>query len=87
VTVLGNVMEKIGVAKSTTLAKPTWNGKLMNQVYPWGTVRTPTPEANRATAEELSPAEKEEIFIRAKPYLTAFDYEHYLSLTGEREAA
>jgi hypothetical protein len=87
VTVLGNALEKIGVSKSTTPAKPTWNGRLMSQVYPWGTVRTPTPEANRATAEELSEEEKEEIHIRAKPYLTPFDYENYLSLTGTRGAA
>ncbi len=26
----------------------------LDEVYPWGTIRTPTPEANHATAQELS---------------------------------
>ena len=29
---------------------PSWNGQKMEQVYPWGTVRTPTPEANTSAA-------------------------------------
>jgi hypothetical protein len=87
VTVLNSALSKMGVAKSTTVAKPTWNGRMLNQIHPWGTVRTPTPEANRATAEELTDAEKEEIRIRARPYLEHFDYENYLALTGERGAA
>ena len=37
--------------------QPSWNGKVLEQVYPWGTIRTPTPEANQATADELSAAE------------------------------
>ena len=40
--------------RPATLARPTWNGRTLQQVYPWGTIRTPTLEANRATAEELS---------------------------------
>ena len=52
---------------------------MLQQVYPWGTVRTPTPEANRATAEELSPEEKDEIRARAGVLLERFGYTDFLA--------
>lgn len=79
VQTLGTLLEKIGVERAPTLAKPTWNGQVMNQVYPWGTVRTPTVAANRATADELSAEEKEEIRVRTLPLLEIFDYVSFLS--------
>lgn len=72
--VLGEFLAKVGIGASPTLARPSWNGKVLEQVYPWGTIRTPTPEANKATAEELSAAEKEEIRLRTKPLLRHFGY-------------
>src|SRR5215218_6639403 len=45
VGVLAGVLAKIGVGPSEALARPTWNGRALEQVYPWGTDRTPTPEA------------------------------------------
>ena len=53
---------------------PTWNGTLLKEVYPWGTIRIPTPEANLATARELTTGQIDEIRVRARPYLEAFDY-------------
>ena len=47
-------------------------------MYPWGTIRTPTPEANLATARELTNDQIEEIRMRAKPYLEAFDYKNFV---------
>ena len=79
VGVLGGFLAKVGAGKSETLAKPTWNGKVLDQVYPWGTVRTPTPEANRATADELSAAEKEEIRQRTRPLLDILGYGNVLA--------
>jgi hypothetical protein len=77
VKVLGDFLAKLGIGRSPTLAKPTWNGKHLEQVYPWGTIRTPTTEANRATANELSGAEKQEIFQRAHAYLPVLGYESF----------
>ena len=57
------------------MATPSWNGKALEQVYPWGTIRTPTPEANAATGRELSAAEAEEIRARTAPLLKAFGYD------------
>jgi hypothetical protein len=71
---LSGFLKKVGVGSSPTLARPSWNGKVLEQVYPWGTIRTPTPEANQAAADELSAAEQEEIRVRAAPLLRAFGY-------------
>jgi hypothetical protein len=48
---------------------------VLEQVYPWGAIRTPTPEANRAAAEELSESEIEEIGVRAGPLLKVLGYQ------------
>ena len=75
---LGPVLSKIGVDPTALLATPSWNHQPLTQVYPWGTIRTPTPEANRATALELSPAERDEVRTRAWQYLDVFDYASFL---------
>ncbi len=85
VEVLGGFLAKIGVGKSETLARPSWNGRVLEQVYPWGTVRTPTVAANLATANELSAAEKSEIRARTKSLLSILGYESFLG--EERRAA
>lgn len=73
---LGKVLQKIGLDPSSkTLAFPSWNGTRLKEVYPWGTIRIPTPEVNLATAKELSRAQIEEIFQRTREYLRIWDYE------------
>src|SRR5262249_26772016 len=76
---LGGFLAKLGVGKADTLARPTWNGQVLREVHPWGTIRIPTPEANRATAHELSAQEKEEIGLRTASLLGAFSYSSFLS--------
>jgi hypothetical protein len=78
VATLGAVLSRLGVAPAETLRQPTWNGTALREVYPWGTIRTPTPEANRATAALLSPAERDEIRARAWQYLETFDYKSFV---------
>ena len=56
----------------------SWNGRALDQVYPWGTIRTPTPEANLATANELDGQEKREVEVRAGRFLEPFGYDHFL---------
>lgn len=72
------VCEKLDLESPDTLRRPTWNGREMKEVYPWGTIRTPTPEANLATARELTPAQTGEIRARAWPYLESFGYQGFL---------
>lgn len=74
VAALGPVCRKLGLQPDPALQTPTWNGTKLEQVYPWGTIRKATPEANRATALELTPAERDEIRLRAGAYLDLLDY-------------
>jgi hypothetical protein len=76
--VLGGVLDRLGLESSSALARPTWNGVELAEVYPWGTIRTPTPDANRATAMELSADERAEIRARTRRYLDIFDYTQFV---------
>jgi len=55
---LGKLAAKLGIGWDDALLAPSWNGKPMQSVYPWGTIRTPTTEANLATMNELSAEQK-----------------------------
>jgi hypothetical protein len=73
------VCDALGIdGDAPELGAPSWNGQPLDEVYPWGTIRTATPEANLATAGELSREEREEVRLRAAHYLKAFGYEGFL---------
>ena len=72
------VCERMGLEASDSLKEFTFNGKALKEVYPWGTIRTPTPEVNLATAQELNSSQIEEIRVRARPYLESFDYKNFI---------
>lgn len=65
---------KLGIEFDESLLYPSWNGKKMDEVYPWGTVRVPTPEANIATLNELSKAQRDEIRSLTWPMLKELNY-------------
>jgi hypothetical protein len=75
---LGDVCDKLGLERADSLRQTTWNGTILNEVYPWGTIRKATPEANLATANELSHIERDEIRAHAWQYLEAFDYQGFI---------
>jgi hypothetical protein len=75
---LVGVCEQLGLEPDDALKAPSWNGRPLEQVYPWGTIRTATAEANRATAEELSEEEREAVRARAGLYLEALGYDDFL---------
>ncbi len=75
---LGDICQKIGIDPAESLRKTTWNGKELEEVYPWGTLRKVTPEANRATAHELSEQECGAIRDYTWQYLDVFDYKNFL---------
>lgn len=77
--VLGAFCQDSGLKPSPTLAHPTWNSQPLATVHPWGTIRTPTTEANRATAAELSEAERKEVAQRAGPWLKILGYDDFWS--------
>jgi hypothetical protein len=71
---LGPLCAAIGLDGADTLTRPTWNGQALDEVYPWGTIRAPTLDANRAAADSLSADEREAIRVWTNPYLDAFGY-------------
>ena len=71
---LSSVLKKAGIGSSKTLAYPSWNGEILKEVYPWGTVRIPTEEVNLQTAKELSKGEINEIYERTKNYIDLLDF-------------
>jgi hypothetical protein len=75
---LGALLGKLGLESAPSLAEPSWNGTKLEEVYPWGTIRRATPDANKATALELSPAERDEVRARTRPFLEALDYKSFL---------
>ena len=75
---LGGLCGTLGLEVTDTLSRPSWNGRTLEQVYPWGTIRTPTLEANRATAMELSPSQRDEIRVRAGSLLDDLDYRTFI---------
>lgn len=83
---LGKLCGALGLQDSDTLSTPSWNGTPLDEVYPWGTIRTPTPEANLATAHELTDDERERVREHAWQYLDVFGYSNFLQ-TGAAEPA
>jgi len=78
VDTLGSLLEELGLERDDALATPSWNGEPLGEVYPWGTIRTPTPEANRATADELTVDEQARIAEHVWPFVDEFDYAGFL---------
>jgi hypothetical protein len=76
---LGDFCLSIGLEPAASLNNPTWNGSMLDEVYPWGTIRKATVEANLKTAQELSDTEREKIAIHASPFLENFDYKNFLA--------
>jgi Sulfotransferase family len=79
IAALAPVCGALGLESSETLRTPSWNGLPLAEVFPWGTIRRATPDANRATAAELSEAERAAVRAAAGPYLQDLGYENFLA--------
>jgi len=75
---LGRLCEQVGVGKAESLRQVSWNGTQLGEVYPWGTIRRASPDANRATAAELSREEQAEVRSRTEPFLQVLNYQNFL---------
>jgi hypothetical protein len=74
---LATVLRALGLEDDPALATPSWNGTPLQEIYPWGTIRQATPEANRATAAELGAETRAEIARMTWQYLDVFDYRDF----------
>jgi len=75
---LGAVCERLGLRVTESLRTPSWNGLPLAEVYPWGTIRVATTEANRSTALELTGEERADLRARTRPFLDVFDYQSFV---------
>jgi hypothetical protein len=75
---LGSVCRALGLEPADSLRTATWNGTALEEIYPWGTIRSATPEQNQANARELSADEQAEIRAFTWQYLDVFDYRSFL---------
>ncbi|HKZ14998.1 MAG TPA: sulfotransferase [Solirubrobacterales bacterium] len=78
VAALTPVCEALGLGADPALEGPSWNGRQMEEVYPWGTIRIATPEQNAATAAELTGEEQREVAERAAPFAELLGYGAFL---------
>ena len=77
---LSKVLDQMGLdGDHAALETPTYNGQAIGEVYPWGTIRRATAQANRATAQELSAGEQEQIRRLAWQYLDVLNYNDFLA--------
>lgn len=75
VSALKPVCEALGIdPNAPSLRQPSWNGNVLNEVYPWGTIRVPTPEQNAKEVQSLTPQERDDIRQRVWQYLDVLDY-------------
>lgn len=59
--VFTTICNKIGISFSETILYPSWNGKKLDSIYPWGTIRIANEKSNKETMMELTKKELEEI--------------------------
>ena len=72
---LAPVCRALGIdPDAESLGGPTWNGRDLDQVYPWGTIRVPTTAQNLATGAELDAEERAEVLRLAGPWVGALGY-------------
>jgi hypothetical protein len=68
---------QLGITYSDTCLYPSWNAKKLEEVFPWGTIRMPTPEANVATMNLLGNDEKAKVKSLSIVMQKLLGYEHF----------
>jgi hypothetical protein len=75
---LAGLCNALGIESDPSLDRPSWNGRSLEDIYPWGTIRRATPAANRAAAAELSTEEQAAVRRHAGLFLARFGYDDFL---------
>jgi hypothetical protein len=68
------VCSRLGITATDLLPYPSWNGERLEEIYPWGTIRVASLEANRETAAQLTAAQQHEVGRRARLMLAPLGY-------------
>lgn len=67
---------QLGINYAKSLEYPSWNGRKLEIVVPWGTVMTPTPESNIKTKNELTKKEYDKVRKRTGSINKILGYDH-----------
>jgi hypothetical protein len=76
--VLGGLLGDIGLPTSRRCVSPSFNGVALSEVHPWGTIRSPTPDANLAAARSLSRDEQRAVAADSSVMIGALGYTDFL---------
>lgn len=79
---LAPLLSALGIGWDDALSSPSWNGTPLEEVYPWGTIRTPTPEQNAKDANSLTDVERGAIHSITKVYEEVMGYDLQAILAG-----
>ena len=82
--ILTNLFARLGLEMNDICLSPSFNGKVLEKIAPWGTIRTATVEENIATASELSLSQKQEVWAITRIAQNLMGYTNFLK-TGDLE--
>ncbi len=71
---MSRLLKSLGLPPSSQCMFPSFNRQKLEQVYPWGTIKTPTTEANIVTANELTAAQKRQLQTECRVMLEQCGY-------------
>ncbi len=78
--VMDGLMNSLGLPLSDKVYSPSWNGKdISADLRPWGAIAQSTPEANLATAHELTDEQKGKILMESHVMLGLYGYNDFLA--------
>ena len=71
------LLQGLGLPMSEQCLHPSFNGQRLERVHPWGTIVTPTSEANVATARLLDEEQRQGVRVEASAMLPSFGYDTF----------
>ncbi len=74
---LSPILERIGIPWDDSLLYPSFNGKVLETLPPWGTVEKPTAEYNESQAASLAPDVRARIRAECALLVDVFQYTRF----------
>lgn len=79
---LSPVLERIGIPWDDSLLYPSFNGKVLETLPPWGTVEKPTAAYNESQAASLAPTVRAAIAAECALLIDVFEYKRFATPTA-----
>jgi hypothetical protein len=74
---MSKLLAGLGLPMAEECLYPSFNKTRLKEVYPWGTIRVPTPQVNIATANELSLEQKQTIRSECTVMMSVLGYSDF----------